>query len=227
MLVDQIVLNDFNRPLNFSSISQYKIANLEVNNNKVSRKLSDRSFFEKYYNIVPVENEDEMNDMFQPPQTQNESESYPSSPISGFFPTSYMTVQQIPAMIVLVPMPAPYTMNPNLPIPSTHFHDRHKHPVHYEKDRIAKVLKTMDTVNVHETAPYQWMKKEFGRAITQKEFNHIYPTLKLTIPGKFAPNRDASRNQKVKFYWLAQIWNNEQVREIVQNLIQKVMLPTF
>ncbi|OHT10223.1 hypothetical protein TRFO_20520 [Tritrichomonas foetus] len=104
---------------------------------------------------------------------------------------------------------------------------KYRHPANYERNRIAKRLQTIGKINIQDTPPYKWMKNQFGRPITQKEFSLIYLNLKTLIPGELGPNRDASRNQKVMFNWLCKVWEVDHYRLIVMNLISQSMMRTI
>ncbi|OHT07711.1 hypothetical protein TRFO_23980 [Tritrichomonas foetus] len=112
---------------------------------------------------------------------------------------------------------------------SNKFHHSYvsKHPINYEKNRINKTLSKIGNFDIATTAPYKWMMKEIGRAITQKEFISLYPILKKVIPSEYAPNRDASRSQKVRYVWLNSIWDKPEIRQVVEQLLRKVVTSSY
>lgn len=94
----------------------------------------------------------------------------------------------------------------------------------YEKNRMNKLVRQIENFHYERSQPFIWMQSNFGKTITQKEFNRIYRELKEILPAEKAPNRDVNRNQRLRYKWMDDIWEDSFSRNILQTLITRTML---
>ncbi|OHS93923.1 hypothetical protein TRFO_39907 [Tritrichomonas foetus] len=108
----------------------------------------------------------------------------------------------------------------NSPIQSPNNDD---HIDKYEKNRMKRRISKLGNFEIPICEPYRWMIRNFGRLITQKEFNDIYKVLKHDIGIKHAPNRDPNRSQILRFAWMTSVWHLPKVRSIIMKKVTAVM----
>lgn len=145
-----------------------------------------------------------------------------------------LSPDQLPPLII-----KPNNNNNNNATPETNTHPIIQEAIHmptlgnltfqsretsYEKNRMNKLMRQIENFQLEKSHPYIWMQNNFGKIITQKEFNRIYRELKELLPVNKAPNRDVNRNQKLRFKWMNDVWDDTFSRNILQQLITRVMI---
>ena len=104
-------------------------------------------------------------------------------------------------------------------------YSKHAKPVNnYEKQRMSKLIRKIKDFQYDNCAPYHWMQENFGKPITQKEFNRIYQSLKTLLPENQAPTRDVNRNQRMRMKWMTDLWFDNHARQILQHVITQAIL---
>lgn len=136
-----------------------------------------------------------------------------------------LSPEQLPPLII---KPKQMTLNSNY---STHKYNSKiggalssPHTLSYEKNRMNKLVRQIENFHFERSPPFIWMQNNFGKTITQKEFNRIYRELKEILPPEKAPNRDINRNQKLRFKWMNDIWDDTFSRNVLQQLITRTMV---
>ncbi|OHS98500.1 hypothetical protein TRFO_35071 [Tritrichomonas foetus] len=96
----------------------------------------------------------------------------------------------------------------------------------YEQNKIEnrkKQLKNFDSFFELQSPPVQWMVKEFGKPLSQIQFQHIYSELKEKLPKDLVPGREEYRDRKIRAYWMNTVWENVIARDILQSTISTEM----
>ncbi|OHT16547.1 hypothetical protein TRFO_13141 [Tritrichomonas foetus] len=125
-----------------------------------------------------------------------------------------------------LPQPSSHIKNDNRPniYENKEYEDGYRQTPSYEKRRMVKLMKKIEDFQLEKSRPFLWMSNTFGKMITQKEFNKIYTYLKELLPANQAPNRDVNRNQKFRLKWMDDIWDDENSRKVLQQLITSTMM---